>query len=199
LREFLKTCLALALCLPLPASAQALVPGEYEANREALRQVYRYWAELGQVGSDPELRHAFRGMRPPRPYVAQRAPGRDAAIETEARRELSPPPPVLFVSRAPDLGELKDTERGTARELMSRYESAAAHASAAGANAARLRESLAARGMAMNVQTAASVARLAVFLDEAAEMLRAHDWEQAGAALEKTEYEAQKIFRDVGR
>ena len=62
-----------------------------------------------------------------------------------------------------------------------------------------LRLSLASDGMALNTQTATSVARLPGYFDLAAAKLRKHEWSDVSTNLDRAEYETEKIFKTVGR
>jgi hypothetical protein len=90
-------------------------------------------------------------------------------------------------------------QRATVDELRSRYETSAARAAAAWQNAELLRQNLAREGLALNTQTAASLARLQVYFGLAAGDLQERDWDEAKTNLERAEYETEKVFKTVGR
>ena len=48
------------------------------------------------------------------------------------------------------------------------------------------------------VPVQASVDHLKLFLDQATEALNQHDWMEAGAALDRCDYESQKVAKTVG-
>ena len=74
----------------------------------------------------------------------------------------------------------------------------AGRAATARSNAEVIRQRLAAKGMSLNAQTAAALDNLKVLLDEAAEALRDHKWDDALSSLQAVESETQKINRTVG-
>jgi hypothetical protein len=111
----------------------------------------------------------------------------------------APPAGPPFAQQAPLIDNVSTAESSIASDLVSRYESSAARAAAAWENAEVLRQNLARQGMALNTQTAASVARLQLYFELAAGDLREHDWTEAGVNLERAEYETEKVFKTVGR
>jgi hypothetical protein len=99
----------------------------------------------------------------------------------------------------PEIGEVSAANKETANDLRSRYAFDAAKAAVAWQNAERMRLTLAARGMGLNAQTAASVGRFQLMLDEAAAALREHRWEDALGSLQGVEAETQKVGKVVGQ
>ena len=118
--------------------------------------------------------------------------------------QSAPPPPAPaagppFAMQSPALENVPASERATADDLRSRYESSAARAAAAWQSAEVMRQNLARQGMTLNTQTATSVIRLQLYFELAAGDLKDHDWAEAGTNLERAEYETEKVFKTVGR
>jgi hypothetical protein len=180
-----------------------LTPGDYEANRELVRRMWTYLAALDvMAGRNPQMRLAASRARralgawglgyafvPGGPNAPEPAPGQPPPVP------LSPP----FAAQAPMLENVPVADRSTADELRSRYETSAARAAAAWQNAELLRQNLAREGLALNTQTAASLARLQVYFGLAAGDLQERDWAEAKTNLERAEYETEKVFKTVGR
>jgi hypothetical protein len=193
--------LRLAASYCLAVSPGDFGPADVEANREVARRVTSYLAAVNLMAQDPRMRAAYNRAflaASALPCVASFAPAQppDAAAPVPAATQAAPPP---FTLQAPALENVPERDKRTARELQDRYESAAARAAAAWQSAETLRQNLAARGMALNTQTAASVARVQLFLGQSEEALRGHDWEEAGANLERAEAETEKILKTTGR
>ena len=106
-----------------------------------------------------------------------------------AAEEAPAPPQTAAVSAA---------DQATARDLRQRYAIDAGHVATARANAEEMRRSLAAKGMSLNAQTAAALDQLGVLLDEAAEALRNHQWDDALSSLQAVEATTQKVTKAVG-
>jgi hypothetical protein len=184
-----------------------LTPGDYEANRELMRRLWTYQAELDlMAGRNPQMRMAAgRARRALRalPVGLALAAGFPVAPGNDSGQATAPPPvPPAgppFAQQAPPIENVTAAESGMAGDLASRYELSAARAAAAWENAEVLRQNLAREGMALNAQTAASVARLQLYFELAAGDLREHDWTEAGVNLERAEYETEKVFKTVGR
>ncbi len=102
------------------------------------------------------------------------------------------------MQKTPPLEGVRSADKETAAELVTRYETDAAKAAAAWRNAETLRDSLGARGMSLNAQTAASVNRFQLFFEEAAAALRDHKWDEARTSLQAVEAETQKVAKAVG-
>src|SRR6185369_3201961 len=100
-----------------------------------------------------------------------------------------------FSLQAPTLENVSAADKETARELSARYETDAAYAAVAWNNAETMKQSLAKQGMGLNVQTATSVGRFKLFLDQAAGALREHNWEDALSSLQAVESETQKVAK----
>ncbi len=194
-----------------------LTPGDYAANRELIRRMTAYLAAMDAMGRDPRVRFALRranqallslryalppglasqvGPPPASMYSSGYGAGNGA---TEAR----PAPPTRaqapYEMQAPEIPNVKEADKAKARDLQTRYESAAAQAATAWQSTEVLRQNLAAEGMALNTLTATSIARVQFYLETAADALREQDWEDARVNLERAEYETEKVFKTVGR
>jgi hypothetical protein len=176
-----------------------LGPSDYEANRELARQMTAYLMMVDTLTTDAQTRAAaHRAARSvavfPCAFPSEQPKPQTAAPSTP--RPAAEPP---FAQKAPVLAKVAEADKQTASELRSRYETDAAKAAAAWRNAETLRESLAARGMSLNAQTAASVNRFQLFFEEAADALREHRWDAALASLQAVESETQKVVKTVGQ
>jgi len=190
-----------------------LKPGDWEANREIVRRMAAYSATLGVLSrNDPQMRsaygsvqrslgsvrfpQAFYGAYPGLVFAPQpQKPVEDASPPAPERRNSSVP----FLMTAPDPGKVKDAERKIASAVETRYENAAAQAGAAWQNIDSVRKNLEERGMTLNTQTAAALARLPLLFQFASQAITRHDWEEANLNLERAEGETQNILRTVGR
>ena len=74
----------------------------------------------------------------------------------------------------------------------------AGRAATAWRNAEIMRRELSAKGMSLNAQTASSLDNLGLFLDEAADAMREHKWEDALSSLQAVETATQKVAKAVG-
>jgi hypothetical protein len=92
-------------------------PGDYEANRELVRRMTAYAAALNLMPRDPQWR-----------FGAARA-GRLVAMtpcvprQNEART-AAPPAKIVsspFVLEAPEIANVADSDKATARDLQNRY------------------------------------------------------------------------------
>jgi hypothetical protein len=104
-----------------------------------------------------------------------------------------------FLLTAPDPGKVKDSERKIAAAVEARYENAAAQAESAWQNVDSVRQNLESRGMTLNTQTAAAMARLPLLFQFASQAIVRHDWEDANTNLGRAEGETQNLLRTVGR
>lgn len=180
-----------------------VTPGDYEANRELVRRMWAYSAALDvMAGRNPQMRLAAGRARRALgawgygyPFI----PGGPAVPEPAVSQPPPPPSGPPFATQAPMIEKVPATERTTADELRSRYETSAARAAAAWQNAEILRQNLAREGLSLNTQTAASLARLQVYFGLAAGDLQERDWAEAQSNLERAEYETNKVFQTVGR
>jgi class 3 adenylate cyclase len=99
---------------------------------------------------------------------------------------------------APASQEMSKADQATARDLRDRYNMDASRAATARSNAEAMRQSLAAKGMALNAQTAAAVDNMQILLDQASEALRDRRWDDALSSLQAVEAQTQKVARAVG-
>ena len=170
-----------------------LTYNDYLVNQALMRNMYGY---LGAMNArDPETRAAIAAVsrsiavfpcaaKPAQPENAQSGP---------PRAEPN------FSLQAPALENISAADKETARELTARYETDAAYAAVAWNNAETMKQSLAKQGMGLNVQTATSVGRFKLFLDQAAGALREHNWEDPLSSLQAVESETQKVAKVVGK
>ena len=185
--------------LSAAAFCTALTPADYEANRELARQITAYLMMINTMATDPQTRAAaLRASRSvavfPCAFPSEQ-PKAQTAAPSKPRQAAEPP----FDQKAPALEGVPDQDKETAADLRTRYETDAAKAAATWRNAETLRESLAARGMSLNAQTAASVNRFQLFFEEAAAALREHNWDEARTSLQAVESETQKVVKAVGQ
>ena len=190
------------------AAPYLATPGNVEANREYVRRMWTYLAALEVVARTPgangqfgaavgRTRGMIYGMGLAYPYWGVGQFGHTTPPPPE-------PPPVKpgqppFSLQAPELGKVPAAEQAEADEMVGRYENAAARASAVWQSADVLSQSLAARGMTLNVRTTEAVVRLQMFLEMAAGDLRRHNWKAALEDLQKVEYVAGQVSSGVGR
>lgn len=178
----------------------SLTPGDYETNRDLARQMAAYLMTVNTMAGDPQTRAAaLRASRSvaafpcafPQPQTKQ-APDAPAPPSKQAGE-----PP--FAQKAPALESIADADKERAADLRERYETDAAKASTAWKNAETMRQSLAARGMTLNSDTAAAVNRFQLFFEEAAAALRDHKWDDALSSLQAVEATTEKVGKAVGQ
>jgi hypothetical protein len=177
-----------------------LTPGDYEANRALVRQMTAYLATVQVAAQDAPMKTSLRRLSRSLaafPCAYALPPGQQRAPEA-----APVPPPVPgeapFAKTAPPLDDVPPADQDTAKDLRERYAVDASHAANAWKNAEEIRRNLAAKGMSLNAQTTASVDHLQLFLDEAAEALQAHKWDDARSSLEAVEAATQKVAKAVG-
>jgi class 3 adenylate cyclase len=136
----------------------------------------------------------------PKPVVSSPPPVASVPVEAPAPPRAPTPrrPEAPLATTAPASQDVSQADRDTARDLRERYVMDAGRAATARKNAEQFRQSLAARGMSLNAQTAASLDRIGLFLDEAADALRNHQWDDALSSLQAVETETQKVSKAVG-
>ncbi|HLG98023.1 MAG TPA: hypothetical protein VKX49_17035 [Bryobacteraceae bacterium] len=177
----------------------SLTPGDYEANRDLARQMTAYLMMVNSMATDPQTRAA--ALRASRAVAA--FPCAFPQPQQAKPQAAAPAPPSIgeppFEQKAPQLDGVADADKDTANDLRMRYESDAAKAAVVWRNAETMRQSLAARGMSLNADTAASMSRLQLFLEEAATSLRDHKWDEALSSLQAVEATAQKAGKAVGQ
>ena len=178
-----------------------LTPGDYEANRALVRQMTAYLATIQVAEKDAPTRTSLRRLTRslaafPCAYGVV-VPGQQP---TAAPAPPPPPPPgeVPFTTVAPDLGNIPQADQDTAKDLRDRYASDAARAATSWKNADQVRRNLQVKGMSLNAQTAASVDRLKLLLDDAADALRNHRWDEALSSLQGVEATIDKVNKTVG-
>jgi hypothetical protein len=171
-----------------------LTPGDYEANQALVRQMAAYLATVQVAAGDQQMNLSLRRLTRSLAAFpcAQRAPASGVP--------LPPPTPgeAPFAKTAPFLQNVPQADQDTAKDLRERYEIDAGNAATAWKNAEVIRQGLAAKGMSLNAGTAASVDHLQLFLDQAADALRDHKWDDALASLQAVESETQKVTKAVG-
>jgi len=172
-------------------------PSDPEANRDLIRRISSYLAQVNLENRNPRTRFALR-----------RANQALASIRTglySAQPDPPPPPPApaqkppAFDPHAPVIENVADADAAMVRELRTRYESAAVQAIGAWQAADSLRAGLLARGMALNPQMPASALRVQLYLETAADALRGREWEDARDNLTRAEYETQRLLKMMGR
>jgi hypothetical protein len=176
-----------------------LTPGDYEANRALVRSMASYLAAMNAAARDPELRAAIAETTQSIAVFpcavsngpAQPQPGKPAAP--------TPPAGPPFALQSPDLGTVPAADKATARELSSRYDTAAANAAATWTNAQSMKQNLSKQGMSLNVATETSLGRFQLFFEQAEAALREHRWDEARSSLEAVEGETLKVSKVVGR
>ena len=177
----------------------SLAPGEYEANRELARQMTTYLTTVNATATDLQTRAAaLRASRAVAvfPCAFPQAQPKGAPGAPAPPRQISEPP---FAQRAPELQGVADADKEKADDLRQRYETDSAKAAVAWRNAEIMRQSLAARGMSLNADTAAAVGRFQLFFEEAATALRDHKWDDALSSLQAVEATTQKVGKAVGQ
>jgi hypothetical protein len=178
-----------AYCGGLAASA-------YAANLAVARNMTSYLAQVGATATDPQSRILAQRLIAGYSSFPCAYPGRQLPAPPP------PPPPKAgdapFIGIAPDLGKVPDAEQETAADLVVRYDTDVARSAAAWKNAEQLRLNLVQRGMTLNAQTQSSVLRLGPLYSDAAEALKAHNWEEALSNLKAAEATTQKVEATVG-
>jgi hypothetical protein len=176
-----------------------LAPGDYEANRALVRQMATYLATVQVAGGDQTMHLSLRRLTRSLaafPCAYAIPPGQQAAGE-------APPSPAShdeapFGKTAPVLHDVPKADQATAQDLGERYNIDAGHAATAWKNAEAIRRGLEAKAMSLNAQTAASVDHLKLFLDQAADAMLKHRWDDALSSLQAVEAETQKISKSAG-
>lgn len=125
------------------------------------------------------------------------------AVASAPAAEEPPPAPrrtgdMPFATSPPVLRDVPAADRDTARDLRERYTMDAGRAATAWKNAEIMRRELSAKGMSLNAQTASSLDNLGLFLDEAADAMREHKWDDALNSLQAVETATQKVAKAVG-
>jgi hypothetical protein len=177
-----------------------LTPGDYEANRQLVRQMTTYLAAIQVAAGDQQMNLSLRRLTRSLaafPCAFAVLPGQQQPAPAAA--PLPPAPgEAPFAKTAPVLQDVPKADQDTANDLRERYDTDASHAAIAWKNAEVIRQRLVAKGMSLNAQTAASVDHLKVLLDEAAEALREHKWDAALSSLQAVEATTDKVNKSVG-
>jgi class 3 adenylate cyclase len=138
--------------------------------------------------SQPPVAAAPR-TAPSKPAVAKPAVASAPIVSAASGTAATTTPASQAISAA---------DQATARDLRERYANDASRAAIAQRNAEEIRRNLSAKGMSLNAQTAAAVDRLGLLLDEAAEAMRDHRWDDALSNLQAVEATTEKINKTVG-
>ena len=174
----------------------ALAANVYAANQEVARRMSAYLTTVSTTATDLEARAAALRVAAAFSAFPCAFPGAKLPV-------ITPPPPKPgdppFALSAPDIGKVPEAEQETAADLLVRYDTDAARSANTWKNAETMRLSLAARGMGLNAQTAASVTRFPLMYKAAAEALVGHKWDEALTSLQGAEAETQKVAKVVGQ
>jgi hypothetical protein len=177
-----------------------LTPGDYEANRQLVRQMTTYLASVQVAAGDQPMNLSLRRLT--RSLAAFPCAFGVIPGQQQPPPAAAPPPPAPgeppFAKTAPVLQGVPKADQDTVKDLRERYDMDASHAATAWKNAEVIRQGLVAKGMSLNAQTAASVDHLKLFLDQAADALREHKWDDALSSLQAVESETQKVNKTVG-
>jgi hypothetical protein len=177
-----------------------LTPGDYESNRALVRQMTTYLASVQVAAGDPQMNVSLRRLSRSLaafPCAYALSPGQHPAPPAATP---APPPPgePPFAISAPLLSDVPKADQDTAKDLRERYSMDAGRAATAWKNADQIRRNLSVKGMSLNAGTAAAVDRLKLLLDEAADELRDHKWDDALSSLQGVEATTQKVNSTVG-
>lgn len=178
-----------------------LTPGDYETNREMVRQMTAYLATVQVAAGDPQMRTSLRRLTRSLaafPCAYGVVPGQQQGPPAAAAPPPPPPGEVPFSTSPPVLTNVPKADQDTAKDLRERYSMDASHAATAWKNADQIRRNLQVKGQSLNSQTAAAVDRLKLLLDEAADALREHKWDDALSSLQGVEATTQKVNSTVG-
>ena len=173
-----------------------LAAAQYAANMAVARNMSSYLTTVSTAATDPQARvYALRLATAFNSFPCA-YPGKQLPV-------VLPPPPKPgdppFALMSPNLGKVPDAEQEMAADLTVRYDTDVARSAAAWTNAEKLRLSLVQRGMTLNAQTQGAVLRLQPLYDDAANALKAHNWEEALSNLQAAEATTQKIEATVGK
>jgi hypothetical protein len=179
-----------------------LTPGDYESNRELVRQMTTYLAGIQVAAGDQRMNLSLRRLTRSLaafPCAYGVVPGQQPPPGAAAAPPPPPPPgEPPFTMSAPVLSNVPKADQDTAKDLRERYAMDASHAATAWKNADQIRRNLSVRGQSLNAQTSAAVDRLKILLDEAADALRDHKWDDALSSLQGVEATTQKVNSTVG-
>jgi hypothetical protein len=173
-----------------------LAAAQYAQNMAVARNMSSYLATVGTTATDPQARAYAARLATAFNSFPCAYPGKQLHI-------VEPPPPKPgdppFRLVSPNLGKVPDAEQEMAADLTVRYDTDAASSAAAWNNAEKLRLSLVQRGMTLNAQTQGAELRLQPLYDDAANALKAHNWDEALSNLQAAEATTQKVEATVGK
>ena len=155
-------------------------------------------APAAPPAATPAATPAANATTPRATEASQRVPAAKAAADPTPVPVAAKPASNPAASAAAVAPGLSPADQATARDLRQRYNVDVGRVATARGNAEEMRQRLSAKGMSLNAQTAAAVDRLNVLLDEAAEELRNHQWDDALSSLQAVEATADKINKTVG-
>jgi len=173
-----------------------LAAAQYAANMAVARNMSSYLGTVSTTATDPQARvYALRLATAFNSFPCA-YPGKQLPV-------VVPPPPKPgdppFALMSPNLGKVPDAQQEIAADPPVRYDTDVARSAAAWTNAEKLRLSLVQRGMTLNAQTQGAVLRLQPLYDDAANALKAHNWDEALSNLQAAEATTQKIEATVGK
>ncbi len=113
------------------------------------------------------------------------------AIAVQPTGGISPPPQLPSGLSA---GEIKE-----ANEVREQYVNAAGRAQALVGSVDDLRQSLGGRGLTLHEDLAGSVGRMRLYFELAVDSMQNSAWADARRQIEKADYEAGKLARQLGR
>jgi len=173
-----------------------LAAAQYAANMAVARNMSSYLGTVSTTATDPQARvYALRLATAFNSFPCA-YPGKQLPVVVPPPLKPGDPP---FALMSPNLGKVPDAEQEMAADLTVRYDTDVARSAAAWTNAEKLRLSLVQRGMTLNAQTQGAVLRLQPLYDDAANALKAHNWEEALSNLQAAEVTTQKIEATVGK
>ena len=171
---------------------------DYGGYRSMVGQWTGYLSTMNAAASDAQTRRAVvRAWRSVALFPCAYASGQARPPEAPVPPPQPAPPP--FAMQPPDVGNLTGADKESATDLRQRYSIDAAKAATAWNNAEILKISLGLRGMSVNGDTAANVNRLQGIFSDAAEALKAHDWDQAKLRLQGAETITKRVTDVVGQ
>jgi hypothetical protein len=155
--------------------------GRY-GNRQTDRELETIGMQMALLGApfaypaDPNAQAPRSGAEPP--AAAQSAP---------------------FPLLPPDVQDVPAAEKAEYHELLERYTEAASQAASAWENVDGLRRTLAAQGMTLNTELAASLSRMQLYMQLASEGFSNRDWALVRENLERAVGQTTKVLHSVGR
>lgn len=175
-----------------------LTAADYGQYRTMVGTWTGYLAQMNAAARDAQTRaYVVRAWRSAALFPCAFPAGQARPSEAPAPPPQPAPPP--FALTPPDVGTLSGADQEQATDLRQRYSFAAAKAATAWNNAEILKISLGLRGMSVNADTSANVARLQSIFGDATEALKAHDWDTARLRLQGAETVTQRIANVVGQ